>query len=72
MSSRVPCIRGIQCASYCSRSCTKSFAEPPAAGLLGVVLVGERLTPFAAAGSGLAFAGLALVSLSAAPSEDLP
>jgi DME family drug/metabolite transporter len=42
---------------------TLSLAEPLTAGTLGVVLLGERLTPSAALGIGLVFGGLALLSL---------
>lgn len=41
---------------------TLSLAEPLTAGILGVVVVGEQLTGLAAAGIGLLFCGLALLS----------
>ena len=42
---------------------TLSLAEPLTAGLLGVLLLGERLTPLAGVGIALIFSGLALLSI---------
>jgi DME family drug/metabolite transporter len=42
---------------------TLSLAEPLTAATLGVVVLGERLTPLAAAGIGLLLAGLVLLAI---------
>lgn len=42
---------------------TLTLAEPLTAGMLGVFLLGERLTPFAVFGIVLIFSGLAIISL---------
>jgi DME family drug/metabolite transporter len=44
---------------------TLALAEPLTAGMLGVLLLGERLTPLALVGVGLILAGLALLTLGA-------
>ena len=42
---------------------TLSLAEPLTAAILGVVLLGEQLTPLAILGLGLLFVGLALITI---------
>jgi DME family drug/metabolite transporter len=46
---------------------TLTLAEPLTAGMLGVFLLGERLTPLAVFGILLIFTGLALVSVKQRP-----
>ena len=48
---------------------TLSLAEPLTAGLLGLFLLGERLTPAAGAGIGLLLTGLAVLALDRTPVE---
>lgn len=48
---------------------TLSLAEPLTAGLLGLLLLGERLTPAAGAGIGLLLTGLAVLALDRTPVE---
>jgi DME family drug/metabolite transporter len=45
-----------------STAATLTLAEPLTAGILGVAILGERLTPSAAAGIGLVFLGLVILS----------
>ena len=52
-------LRGVPVAT----AVTLTLAEPLTAGFLGIFLLGERLTPPAALGSALVFAGLALLAL---------
>ena len=54
--------RGLKLISV-SRTVTLSLAEPLTAGLLGLLLLGEHLTPMAMIGILLLFGGLVLVSL---------
>lgn len=54
--------RGLQLIPV-SSAVTLSLAEPLTAGLLGVVVLGEVLTPMAFSGIGLIFAGLLLLTL---------
>jgi len=50
---------------------TLTLAEPLTAGLLGVIVVGEALTPFAFVGVALLFAGLAILSLQRRPKPEM-
>lgn len=50
-----------------STAVTLSLAEPLTAATLGVVVLGERLTPMALVGVGLMFAGLATLTVGRAP-----
>lgn len=46
---------------------TLSLAEPPTAGMLGIVILNERLGPVAWVGAGLLVGGLVLVSINTKP-----
>ena len=58
-------LRGVPVAT----AVTLTLAEPLTAGFLGIFLLGERLTPLAALGSALVFAGLALLALGGRPRQ---